>query len=94
MLGKIEMHIVQIQISDAIYSRALKRANEAGFQDIAEYATHTLVTDLSEDQANLDHLFTPERLAHIETAYAKVQSGEGTHTLDQVREHFKNRFPE
>ncbi len=53
-----------------------------------------LVHDLTEDgigeTPNLDHLFTPERLAEIDEAAADVEAG-NYFTAEQVREHFKQK---
>jgi hypothetical protein len=49
-----------------------------------------LKRDLQDDTENLDHFFTPERLAHIDRAAAQIKSGE-SFTSEQVREHFNQK---
>jgi hypothetical protein len=43
-----------------------------------------LINDAAEP--GLDHLFTPERLAHIDKAAAQMKAGE-SYSIEEVREH-------
>jgi hypothetical protein len=49
-----------------------------------------LVEDTGAQTPNLDHLFTPERLAHIDEAAAEIRAG-NCFTAKQIREHFKQK---
>lgn len=73
----------QIQLNDHLYQEALRRATEAGFSSVDDYVADVLQHDLLEETENFDHLFTPERLAHIDGAAAEIDAGQGL-TSDQV----------
>ncbi|HEY3330672.1 MAG TPA: hypothetical protein VGK19_11660 [Capsulimonadaceae bacterium] len=72
----------QVQLTDQVYDQAKRRAAEAGFDSVDEYVADLLSDDFSESP-NLDHLFTPERLAHIDDVVARVNAGEKTLTMDE-----------
>jgi hypothetical protein len=78
-----------IQLSDQLYQEAQRRAAEAGFGSVDEYVANVVQHDLEETE-NLDHLFTPERLAHIDRAAAQIDAGLGIPS-EQVREHFRKK---
>jgi hypothetical protein len=69
----------QVQLADDVYKDAQRRAAEAGFSSVDDYVADVLTNDLfensGEETPNLDHLFTPERLAHIAAAQADVKAG-------------------
>jgi hypothetical protein len=73
----------QIQLSDQLFLIAQRRAAEAGFGSVDEYVADMLQHDLEDQSENFDHLFTPERLAHIDRAAAEIDAGLGL-TLEQV----------
>lgn len=80
----------QIQISDQLYQEVQRRAAEFGFPTVDEYVADVIQQDLQEQTEDLDHLFTPERLAEIDHALAEIKAGKGL-TSDQVREHFRQK---
>ena len=69
------MHQVQLELSDQLYKQAERRAVEAGFKSVEEYAAGVLADDLAADIGNFDHLFTLERLALIDKAEAQINAG-------------------
>ena len=77
----------QVQLNDKLYKEAERRAAEAGFPTVDEYVadvvSHDLVEDTGGEIPNLDHLFTPERLAHIDKAEAEIKAG-NFYTADQA----------
>ena len=83
-----------IEIDDNVFEAAQRRASNEGYSSVNQYIADILVHDLVEDGGgegrNLDHLFTPARLAEIDHAAADVESG-NYFTAEQVREHFKQR---
>ena len=79
------MHQVQLQPTDQIYDRAKRRAVEAGFKSVEEYASEVLTNDLYEDTGDYDRLFTPERIAHLDKVAAEVRAGGKTYTMQEVR---------
>ena len=88
------MHHVQLELTDRLYDLAMRRAVEAGFKTVGEYIAEVVSDDLALGADNLDNLFTPERLVHIESVIDKVKAGGKTHTVAEVREHFRSRFEE
>jgi|GEM_PF-820253 len=69
----------QIQLADDVYEQARRRAAEAGFASVDEFVadmvSHDGVDDGEADEPNVDHLFTPERLAEIDQAEADIRAG-------------------
>lgn len=86
------MHQVQLELTDQLYNQAKRRAVEAGFKTVNEYLTGVVSDDLASDSDNLDHLFTPERIDHIEDVRADMKAGGETYTQAEVREHFRKRW--
>ena len=68
----------------AAMTDALRRRGFHGV-GVADILQHEL-----EDTENLDHLFSPERLAHIDRAAAQMDAGLGI-PAQQVREHFQQK---
>jgi hypothetical protein len=87
----------QVQLKERLYKEAECRAADAGFSTVDEYVADVVSQDLVEDTGgeipNLDHLFTPERLAHIDAAAAEIKTG-NFFTSEQVQEHFKQKRAE
>jgi hypothetical protein len=80
----------QIQLNDQLYQEARDRASAAGFGTVDEYIADVLQHDLHEETENLDYLFTPDRLAHIDRAAAQIDAGQGI-PAEQVRDHFRQK---
>ncbi len=78
----------QINLSEQLFRDVQRRAEAAGFESVDEYVADVLQQEL--DDENLDHLFTPERLAHIDRAIADIDAGKGI-PAEEVREHFRRR---
>jgi hypothetical protein len=66
----------QVQISDRLYKEAQRRAAEAGFSTVDDYVAEVLTRDSIEGPEDFGHLFTPERLAHINAAAAQIDAGQ------------------
>jgi hypothetical protein len=80
----------QIQLNDRLYQEAERRASASGFETVDEYVADVLQHDLYEETENLDYLFTPERLLHIDRAVAQIDAGQGI-PAEQVRDHFRQK---
>lgn len=69
----------QTQLNDSVFTAAKRRATEAGFSSVDEYVADVLSHDLidanEKETPNLDPLFTPERLAHIDAAAEEIKAG-------------------
>jgi len=81
----------QIQLDDHLYQEAERRASATGFVTVDDYVADVLQHDLREETENLEHLFTPERLAYIDRAAAQIDAGQGIPS-EQVRDHFRQKL--
>ncbi len=66
----------QISLDDQLYQYVQRRAAESGCASADEYVA-LLLRQEQQDDENFDHLFTPERLAHIDRAAASIAEGRG-----------------
>ena len=80
-----------VQLSDQLYQEVQRRAAEAGFPSVDDYVVDLLQHEMIEETESLDHLFTTERLAHIDRAIAQADAGQGI-PAEQVREHFRKKY--
>ena len=80
----------QIQLNDRLYEEVHRRASASGFVSVDEYVADVLQQDLDQDIENFDHLFTPERLAHLDRAAAQIEAGQGL-SAEQVHDHFRQK---
>ncbi len=83
----------QITLDDQVYQKAQVQAEEAGFASVDEYVADMLVHDFDWETPNLDHLFTPERMAIIREAEAEIDAGLGL-TLEEAEQIFAKRREE
>ena len=86
----------QIQLNDKLYKEAERRAAEAGFPSVDEFIADVVSQELMESDGetpNLDHLFTPDRLAHIDKAEAEIKAGK-FYTADQANAELAKRRAE
>ncbi len=81
----------RIQLDDQLYQDVQRRAASAGFETIDEFVADVLKHELNEETEDLNYLFTPERLAHIDEGLAQIDAGLGI-PMEQVREHFRQRY--
>lgn len=81
----------QIQLDDQLYQEVQRRAAKAGFPSVDEYVADILKNDVYDETEDLDHLFTPERLAHIDRAAAQIAAGEGLTSEQSEAELAKRR---
>lgn len=79
-----------IQLADPLYEQLRTRAADAGYTSVDEYVADMLRDDLADTQ-NLDHLFTPERIAKLDQIVANIEAGGTLHTHEEVDAHFKSR---
>ncbi len=82
----------QVQLTEEIYRNAQRRAHAAGFSNVDEYVTDVLSHELSSEVENFDHLFTPERLAHIDAAVADLNSGKSFTSAEADAELARRRY--
>jgi hypothetical protein len=76
----------QIQIADHVYDQVKRRADAAGFESVDQYISDMLADDDLEFTPDLEHLFTPERLAIIDQSLTEVRAGAKTYTIEEVSE--------
>lgn len=90
----------QITLDDQVYQKAQLRAEEAGFASVDEYVADVLVHDFDPETPDLDHLFTPERMALIDKGIADIEAGrfftreESERHLEKVKEEWRQKRPE
>jgi hypothetical protein len=83
----------QIQLTEQAYDLAKVRADQAGFPSVDEYVS-SIIVDVDYEMIetpNLDYLFTPERLAIIDSSLAEAKAGR-FYTSAEVEAHFQKRF--
>lgn len=86
--------MAQVQLSDEVFKTAQRRAAEGGYPSVEAYITDVLVHDLADDAdetPNLDHLFTPDVIAHLDRISADIKAGGKTYTSEEVAEHFRKK---
>lgn len=88
------MHQVRLNLTDRLYKQARRKASKAGFASVSDYVADVLTNEASEGPENLDHLFTPQRLAHIDKVAAEVKNGGKTYTLKETDEYLAKRRDE
>jgi hypothetical protein len=66
-----------------------RKAEEAGFETVDEYVEDVLT---HEDNENLDHLFTPDRLEHLHRVSVEVKAGGKSYTSAEVDDHFRKKW--
>ncbi len=88
------MHQVRLKLSDRLYKQAQRKAAEAGFASVSDYVADVLSSDVDVEPENLDHLFTPERLAHIDKVAAEIKAGGKTYTIKEANEYLAKRRTE
>ena len=77
----------QVRIPDEVYRQAAEAA-EAQHVSVEEFVTETLQLRLQDtDDAAIQRMFTPERLALIAAAQAEIDSGQGI-SFEQWRSEF------
>jgi hypothetical protein len=81
----------QVQLADQLYKEAQRRATEASFSSVDEYIADVVSQTLHEETENLDHLFSPERIAHLDRVSAEIKAGGKTYTMKDVQQHFNEK---
>ena len=79
----------QVQLDEQVFKVAQRRAADAGYSSVDEYIADFVVHDTG-DVDNIDHLFTPERLAHIDKAEADIKAGK-FYTTEQADKELAER---
>lgn len=79
-----------IQVDNPLYEQLRTRAANAGYASVDEYVADMLREDLT-DAKNLDHLFTPERIAKLDQIVENIEAGGPLYTREEVDAHFKSR---
>jgi len=84
----------QVQLNDELFKEAQRRAKAAGFATVDEYVAdvlgHDLMAENGEPTPDLDHLFTPERIALIDNGVAQIKAGLG-HSAEQAEAELAKR---
>jgi hypothetical protein len=72
-----------VQLNDQVFKVVQQRASDAGYSSVDAYVEDFLV---GTDAQEIDHLFTPQRLAHMDQADADIKSGKGFTTEQAEKE--------
>jgi hypothetical protein len=88
-LGAMPMH--KVQLTDQLYKEAQRRALEAGYATVDEYIANMVSNDMHDETENLDHLFTPEVIAHLDKISADIRAGGKTYTMEEVDEYLAEK---
>jgi hypothetical protein len=81
-----------VQLNDALYKEAERRAREAGFRSVDEFVADRLESDFSDAQEDFDDRFTPQVVARLDQisddmkAAKSVSAGQVDQHLADVRE--------
>jgi len=81
----------QINIASDLFYDVQRRAVESGFANVDDYVAEVLSRDLRDGTPDLDHYFTPERLALIEKSAAKVDAGQFLTSIQMDEELLQRR---
>ncbi|HEY1685695.1 MAG TPA: hypothetical protein VGG19_13085 [Tepidisphaeraceae bacterium] len=81
----------QIQLADQIYKEAQRRAAEGGFSSVDDYVADVISQSIHQPAENYDHLFTPERIAHLDRISAAIKAGAKTYSTAEVQAHFEQK---
>jgi len=76
----------EIRIPDEVYHQAAQAA-EARHVSLEAFVTETLQLRLRDEDAAIQKMFTPERLAHIAKAQAQIKAGQ-SFTPEEARADF------
>ena len=78
----------QVQIANEVYEQAKLRAIVEGFESVDDYVGSVLaeIEAANLETPNLDHLFTPLRIAELDLISAEIKSGGKTFTVEESRE--------
>ena len=82
-----------VNLSDDAYRAAVAQSVAGGFASVSEYLTDVILDDPDGPTPDLEHLFTPERMARIARGEADVAAGR-TYTSAEVAQHFAKRRAE
>lgn len=69
--------MTHIELSEATFRLATDRAAARGFPSVGDYVEDALLADEEVTDADIQRLFTPERLAELDKAVAQVKAGRG-----------------
>jgi hypothetical protein len=78
-----------VQLNEKIYKEAERRAREAGFGSVDEFVAKQLESDFSDEQEDLDHLFTPEVIARLDRISDEMKAGKSV-SAEEVDKHIAN----
>ena len=72
-----------VQLNDQVFKVVQQRASDAGYSSVDAYVSDFLV---GSDGDDIDPLFTPQRLAHIDEADSEITAGKGFTTEQAEKE--------
>lgn len=82
-----------LELTDAACRAAVDRSGAAGFASASEYVAAIVLQDAADLPPDVDHLFTPERMARIDARRADLAAGR-TYAAAEVDAHLTRRRAE
>jgi hypothetical protein len=79
------MHEITISVPDEAYNAAIERARQEGFRSTEVYLSELLLSSMTLDQGNFDHLFTPQVLEAVARGAQEFRDGKSM-TRTEVNE--------
>ncbi len=75
-----------VQLTDALYKEAERRARKAGFHSVDEFVADRLETDFSDAKEDFDDRFTPQVVARLDRISADMKAGKSV-SPEEVNQH-------
>ena len=88
------MRELRLSIPDDLFAALSRQAKVDGFESpeqyVADFISHGHVLSID----NLDHMFTPKVIAHLDEISERIRAGEKTFTIDQCKAELAKRKAE
>ena len=85
------MYQVTINIPDEAYITAIERAKQEGFGSTEVFLSDLLISSITPESDNQDHLFTPEVISELDRISAEIKAGAKTYTSEEVHAHLAQK---
>jgi hypothetical protein len=88
---ELAMHQVTINIPDEAYITAKERAKQEGFGSTEVFLSDLVISSISPDSDNQDHVFTTTVISELDRISAEIKAGAKTYTAEEVRTHLAQK---
>jgi len=76
----------QVQLDDALYKEAERRARDAGFSSVDEFVADPLEKEFSDEQEDFDNRFTPQVVGRLDRISDEIKAGQSV-SAEEVDQH-------